>query len=200
MGKKGWKDKQGWWNTKLNVLACYQRRCSVLSPWDWRLQEYTALLVGQTGLSVGTHPSWTTRKVTVARYSITGNVITNWEHWNPLHQILLHGMYHQGSNWNWIVSQHLEKRWWPCLQQVMEGYFHCINESLWGCSSALQPLTGPHESTMSFSLVTSVSIQWLYLLTTFCISSLFISSVLTSYIVKLLFIYLPYTLGWMVQD
>ena len=128
MGKKGWKDKQGWWNTKLNVLACYLRRCSVLSPWDWRLQEYTALLVGQTGLSVGTHPSWTTRKVTVARYSITGNVITNWEHWNPLHQILLHGMYHQGSNWNWIVSQHLEKRWWPCLQQVMEGYFHCINE------------------------------------------------------------------------
>jgi len=75
MGKKVWKDKQGWRDAKLNVSACHLRRRSVSFTLGLKIPgvysigcECGWVSTGQTGLSFKSHPPWTTRKVTVAGY------------------------------------------------------------------------------------------------------------------------------------
>jgi len=133
MGRNVWKDKQGWGGTILEVLACHQRKRSLSFTLGLKTPGVYSIdckcgwvYTGQTGLSVESHPPWTTRKVTVAGYNMTGNIITNSELRNPLHQILLHEMYCKGSNWT--ASWRLENGWWPCFQQVMETFIHPMNQ------------------------------------------------------------------------
>jgi hypothetical protein len=87
MGKKVWKDKQGWRDTQLNLLACHQRRLTVSFTLGLKIPgEYSIayecgwVCTGQTGLSVESHTPWTTIKVTVVGYIVTRNITTNSEH------------------------------------------------------------------------------------------------------------------------
>jgi len=87
--------------TKLNVLACHQRRRLVPFTLGLKTQGVYSIACecgwvcnGQTGLSVESHPPWTT-------ISHSGWVYHYREHYNKLRTLKssppLHGMYRKGN-------------------------------------------------------------------------------------------------------
>ena len=167
-----------------------------LSPWDWRLQEYTALPVSVVRSALGRLDCLLSHihlgqpeKSQWLGINITGNTITNSEHRNPLHQILLHGMHRKGSSWNWISSRHMEKGWWPCFQQVMEALLHPMNQ--W--RKALCEDTAQHYSLLRDHInplcLFSLSPWWMSSDSVHSVYPHFSSHLLTRYILKLLVVF-----------
>lgn len=151
--------------------------------WDWRLQECTALPASVAWSTLGRLDYLLSHihlgqpeKSAVAEYSITRNIITNSEHWNPLHQILLHGPYREGSNWNWVASFNMKRDGGLVFSRSWKPLIHPRNKRRKApCEDTAQHyslFTRPHISTLSPFLVTSVNFQWLHLLATSQASSL----------------------------